>query len=229
MELSDQVIISAPRDRVWAALNDPAVLARCIDGVESLDRVETETGSRFEGRMNARVGPVRATFAGHVTLTQVVPPESYVLVGEGKGGVAGFAKGQATVHLAELASGATELRYTVQSSVGGKLAQLGARLIEGTAKGLATSFFTKLQAEVEVPPEASAPPTPLSESEAPSPSAPLPEQGDEDGAQRPQAGAEIPSGPAITPPEAPSTGLSPTLWGGGLILAVAAFLLWQWN
>jgi carbon monoxide dehydrogenase subunit G len=159
MELNGQVTIAAPRQRVWDALNDPAVLARCIDGVESLTRVEADDGERFEGKMNARVGPVRASFAGHVALTQVNAPERYVLVGEGKGGVAGFAKGEAVVNLSEPVPGSTLLDYQVTSSVGGKLAQLGARLIEGAAKGYADTFFTRLKAEIEVP-EAEAAPVP---------------------------------------------------------------------
>ena len=151
MELHGKVGIAAPRARVWAALNDPETLARCIDGVESLARVpDAAGGDRFEGRMNARIGPVRASFAGHVTLTQVDAPASYVLVGEGKGGVAGFAKGEAAVTLTETAVDATTLAYHVTSSVGGKLAQLGARLVEGAAKGYADTFFARLKAEIEV-------------------------------------------------------------------------------
>jgi carbon monoxide dehydrogenase subunit G len=151
MQLSGEVVIAAARPKVWAALNDPEVLARCIEGVETLTRVSGDAGERFEGKMNAKVGPVRATFTGQVTLTDVVAPERYVLVGEGKGGVAGFAKGEAAVTLTETGPNETLLAYDVKSSVGGKLAQLGARLIEGTAKGYAESFFAKLKAEVEGP------------------------------------------------------------------------------
>jgi carbon monoxide dehydrogenase subunit G len=201
MELSGDVTINAPRDRVWAALNDPDVLARCIEGVETLTRVSGDEGERFEGKMNAKVGPVRATFTGQVTLTDVVAPERYVLVGEGKGGVAGFAKGEAAVQLAESAPGTTVLSYQVKSSVGGKLAQLGARLIEGTAKAYAESFFASLKAEVETPAE-----TPTDTTKVVEP-APVHE-------------------PTLSPE---ATGLSPLVWGGGLVLAVLAFLLWQWN
>lgn len=202
MELSGEVNIASPRDRVWAALNDPAVLARCIDGVESLARVTGDGGERFEGKMNARVGPVRASFAGHVTLTQVVVPESYVLVGEGKGGVAGFAKGEAAVSLRETGPGATLLAYQVTSSVGGKLAQLGARLIEGAAKGYAEQFFIRLKTEVETPVEAPAP--------------------DVVAAPPPTAAAE----PSLL---AATTGVSPLVWGSGLVLGVVTFLVWQWR
>ncbi len=200
MELNGEVAIAAARARVWAALNDPDVLARCIEGVETLTRVNDDKGERFEGKMNAKVGPVRATFTGQVTLTNVVAPESYVLVGEGKGGVAGFAKGEAAVSLAETAPNATLLTYQVTSSVGGKLAQLGARLIEGTAKAYATSFFAALKAEIETP-EADA-----HEAAAPAPQAPT----------------------VAAPAAVAKTGLSPLVWGGGLVLAVLAFLAWQW-
>jgi carbon monoxide dehydrogenase subunit G len=199
MELTGQVSIAAPRPRVWAALNDPAVLARCIDGVESLTRVASDNGERFEGKMNAKVGPVRATFAGHVALTKVNAPESYVLVGEGKGGVAGFAKGEAAVTLSAPSANETVLSYQVNSSVGGKLAQLGARLIEGAAKGYADSFFTRLKAEIEVPDAAS------------------------------EAVAEPAPDPEIVALATPATGLPPILWGGGLVLLVVAFLVWQWG
>jgi carbon monoxide dehydrogenase subunit G len=199
MQLTGEVAIAAPRARVWAALNDPQVLARCIEGVETLTRVADEKGERFEGKMNAKVGPVRATFTGQVTLTNVVEPESYVLVGEGKGGVAGFAKGEAAVRLAETAPGQTLLSYDVTSSVGGKLAQLGARLIEGTAKGYAESFFAKLKAEVETPEAA---PEPVVTEPAPE--------------------------AAPTAAEPKSGGLSPLVWGGGLVAAVVLFLVAQW-
>ncbi|KPF72357.1 hypothetical protein IP88_10130 [alpha proteobacterium AAP81b] len=204
MEMTGEVTIAAPRAAVWAALNDPDVLARCIDGVESLTRVAGDDGERFEGKMNARVGPVRATFAGQVTLRDVVAPESYRLVGEGKGGVAGHAKGEAQVTLAEIDAATTALAYTVSSAVGGKLAQLGARLIEGAARGYAETFFTRLKAEIETPPEAA----PVVAADGP-----------------------LAPAPAVAPPETlpPAAGLSPWLWGGGLILAVLAFLVWQWQ
>jgi hypothetical protein len=148
MELAGDVRIEAPRTRVWAALNDPAVLARCIVGVERLEPVGDD---RFEGALKASVGPVRATFTGSVAITEADAPSRYVLVGEGKGGVAGFVKGSAEVLLEPLDGEATLLRYVARSQVGGRLAQLGARLIEGTAKGYADSFFTRLRAEVESP------------------------------------------------------------------------------
>lgn len=201
MELAGTVEIAAPRAQLWAALNDPDVLARCIDGVERLTRTDGDVPT-FDGEMNAKVGPVRARFAGTVRLEDIVAPERYRLVGEGKGGVAGFAKGSADVALSELAPALTRLDYVVKAQVGGKLAQLGARLIEGTARQYAEGFFAKLKAEVEGPA--------VAEPAAPKHAAPEP-------AQSPPAAAPEPGG------------LSPTLWGGGLILLVMLFLAWQWN
>ncbi len=130
MHLEGQTAINATRDAVWAALNDPQVLARCIEGVERLER----TGeNRFEGALTAKVGPVKARFTGGIELTEVDAPNRYVIVGEGKGGVAGFAKGSAEVVLEDAPDGATLLRYDARSQVGGKLSQLGTRLVEGAA------------------------------------------------------------------------------------------------
>lgn len=200
MELAGTVEIAAPRAALWAALNDPDVLARCIDGVELLTRSDGDVPT-FNGEMNAKVGPVRARFAGTVRLEDIVAPERYRLVGEGKGGVAGFAKGSADVTLAELGPALTRLDYVVKAQVGGKLAQLGARLIEGTARQYAEGFFGKLKVEVEAPAPAAAP------------AAPEP--------------VSIP--PAGSATGSPQRGLSPLLWGGGLILLVMLFLAWQWN
>lgn len=197
MELKGESLIGAPRETVWAALNDPEVLARCIDGVETLTRVGDD---RFEGKMNAKVGPVRATFAGGVNLTELDPPNRYVIVGEGKGGVAGFAKGSAEVVLTEVQTG-TLLTYTVNSSVGGKLAQLGARLIEGTAKAYAETFFARFKAEVEGPAVVPA--------------------GDAD------AGEALGEAATSAVADAGSAGLSPLVWGALLVMIVVALLIWQ--
>ena len=163
MELSGSVEIAASRAALWAALNDPDVLARCIEGVETLTRQDGDVPT-FDGTLNAKVGPVRAKFAGTVRLEDIVAPERYRLVGEGKGGVAGFAKGSADIALAEMGTATTRLDYVVKAQVGGKLAQLGARLIEGTAKQYADHFFTRLRAEVET-----APPAPAVTSPEPAP------------------------------------------------------------
>jgi hypothetical protein len=149
MELSGEARIAAPRAKVWAALNDPALLARAIEGCESL---EPAGENRFEGVVAARVGPVRAKFGGVVELSNLDPPNGYTLSGEGKGGAAGFARGAADIRLEDAEDGAaTRLTWTARATVGGKLAQLGARLIEGAAKAQAEKFFTAFKAEVEQP------------------------------------------------------------------------------
>jgi uncharacterized protein len=139
MELKGEYRVPAPREHVWAMLNDPAVLRECIPGCESLEGSPAEG---FAARVTTKVGPVKATFNGQVTLSNINPPESYTISGEGKGGVAGFAKGGADVHLAADGGDATILTYTVNAQVGGKLAQLGSRLIDSTAKKLADEFFS---------------------------------------------------------------------------------------
>ena len=148
MNLQGSVDIAAPRETVWAALNDPEVLKACIPGCQSLDKT-SDTG--FEAVVKQKVGPVSATFTGVVELTDLNPPESYRIGGEGKGGAAGFAKGGAAVRLEEIEGGATRLHYDVEAKVGGKIAQLGARLIDGFAKGMADKFFTTFKSEVEGP------------------------------------------------------------------------------
>ncbi len=147
MELTGTRTIAADRATVWAKLNDAEVLKACIPGCEEL------TGSPddgFEAVVKQRVGPVKATFKGAVTLSDIVPETSYKIAGEGKGGVAGFAKGAADVSLIDV-EGGTELSYTVDAKVGGKLAQLGSRLIDGFARKMADQFFERFQAEVEGP------------------------------------------------------------------------------
>jgi carbon monoxide dehydrogenase subunit G len=143
MDMKGEYRIAARREEVWALINDPAVLRACIPGCDSLEGTP-ETG--FAARVTTKIGPVKATFAGNVALSNVNAPESLTISGEGKGGVAGFAKGGADVHLAE--DGAqTVLTYLAKAQVGGKLAQLGARLIDSTAKKLADEFFEKLAAQ----------------------------------------------------------------------------------
>ena len=147
MQLIDEIRIEAPREQVYAALNDPEILRKSIPGCEEIERVsETE----LIATVVAKIGPKKARFKGQVTISDVNPPESYTISGAGKGGSAGFAKGGAKVILVE-DGGATVMRYEVQVDVGGKLAQLGGRLIEGTAKKLAGDFFTKFEKEVTRP------------------------------------------------------------------------------
>ena len=147
MLMNETIRIEATRARVYEALNDPDVLRRCIPGCESLEKISED---RMTAVVTAKIGPVKAKFSGEVELSDLNPPESYTISGQGKGGAAGFAKGGAAIRLEE-DSGATNLHYDVKADVGGKLAQLGSRLIDGVAKHLAKDFFTAFKAEVEGP------------------------------------------------------------------------------
>ncbi|NOR63460.1 MAG: carbon monoxide dehydrogenase [Rhodobacteraceae bacterium] len=153
MELIGSRIISASRETVWEALNDPEVLKACIPGCSEMIRDE-EGG--FTAVVTQKVGPVKATFKGAVTLTEIVPQVSYTITGEGKGGAAGFAKGGARVKLADV-EGGTELSYEVEARVGGKLAQIGSRLVDGFAKKMADKFFENFQTALEGPDESDEP------------------------------------------------------------------------
>src|ERR671923_1617120 len=153
MEIKGEYKIAAPREKVFAALNDPAVLQACIPGCESLEKV---SDTEMKAKVRLRIGPVSASFTGKVTLSDIDAPNGYRITGEGQGGAAGFAKGGAAVKLTE-ADGATVLNYTADAQVGGKIAQIGARLIDGTARKLADEFFGKFSAMVGgAPPEAAA-------------------------------------------------------------------------
>ena len=140
MELKQSQDIPLPIDEVWAALNDSEILAKAIPGCQELDQV---SDTELTAKVKLKVGPVSATFTGEVTLSELNPPHSYVISGSGKGGVAGGATGSARVNLEPIEDGAaTRLTYEVDAAVTGKIAQLGSRLIESTAKKLATKFFT---------------------------------------------------------------------------------------
>lgn len=154
MQLTGTRTISASREIVWAALNDPEVLKACIPGCTELEKT---SDTSFEATVKQKVGPVSATFKGAVELSDIKAPESYRISGEGKGGAAGFAKGGANVSLEE-ADGVTTLTYDVDAKIGGKIAQLGARLIDGFAKKMADQFFTTFQKVVEGEPEDETPP-----------------------------------------------------------------------
>ena len=152
MQMQGERTIRASRDEVWRALNDPEVLMASIQGCESLEKT-SETS--FEAAVTQKVGPVKARFTGLVELSDIVPGESYTISGEGKGGAAGFAKGGAKVRLEDAAleggETGTLLVYEAEAKVGGKLAQLGSRLIDGFAKKMADDFFTRFQEAVEGP------------------------------------------------------------------------------
>jgi carbon monoxide dehydrogenase subunit G len=147
MEIRGEYKIAAPRAKVFAALNDPAVLQACIPGCEMLEK---SSDTEMQAKVRMRIGPVSAAFTGKVTLSDLDPPNGYRISGEGQGGVAGFAKGGAVVTLTE-DGGDTILKYDVDAQVGGKIAQVGARLITGTAKKLADQFFGKFATMVGEP------------------------------------------------------------------------------
>ena len=152
MDMTGERRIPAPRQKVWDALNDPKVLQAAIPGCKSLEKV-SDTDLRATAAI--RIGPIAAQFTGKVQLLDLNPPTSYRIAGEGQGGVAGFANGGANVHLSDDGP-FTLLQYEVKAQVGGKIAQLGARLIDATAKQMADQFFDRFSAEVAAPEEIAA-------------------------------------------------------------------------
>jgi uncharacterized protein len=202
MDLTGEYRIPAPRETVWAALNNPEVLKACIPGCEELNKT---SNTEFVARVVAKIGPVKAGFGGKVTLSDIDPPNGYTITGEGQGGAAGFAKGGAKVRLQAVdGGGATLLHYSADAQIGGKLAQIGSRLVEGTAKKLADEFFAAFAAQAS----------------AAAPSSPAPSA---DVAAQPAAGQPV-SQPAPVVASATSSGLSPVLWITGLVVIVAAIL-----
>lgn len=145
MNMDGEERIGASVERVWEALNDPEILKQCIPGCQSLEKT---SDTELTAVVALKIGPVKAKFNGSVELKDLNPPNSYSIVGEGKGGVAGFAKGGADVSLKEDGPGTTVLTYTAKADVGGKLAQLGSRLITSTSKKLAGQFFSSFNETV---------------------------------------------------------------------------------
>jgi hypothetical protein len=172
MDITGEYRIPAPRETVWQALNDPEILRRSITGCEDLTK---HSDTELSAKVNAKVGPVKATFNGKVTLSNIDPPNGYTISGEGQGGVAGFAKGSADVKLTEDGSD-TVLTYTAHAEVGGKLASVGSRLVQGVAKKTADDFFGKFSelvggaqpvtAEPEAPALAAEPAAPVAGTQA---------------------------------------------------------------
>jgi len=192
MDLTGEYRISAPREQVWLALNDPTILESCIPGIETLEKT---SDTAFEATVSAKVGPVKARFAGAVTLSNLDPPNGYTISGEGKGGAAGFAKGGADVALTDDTDGGTVLTYKAQVQVGGKLAQIGSRLISGTAKKMADDFFGRFAETVG------------------------------GRAEPDQPGAPAQSAAVQSETPAASTGIPPAYWIAGLVIAAIALLL----
>ena len=144
MDMSGERRIHAPRQKVWEALNDPEILKACIPGCDSMERLDD---NELKATAAIKIGPISAKFAGKVTMSDIDPPNGYTISGEGQGGVAGFAKGGAAVHLTDI-DGGTLLTYDVKAQVGGKIAQLGARLIDASAKQMAETFFDRFSAHL---------------------------------------------------------------------------------
>jgi len=204
MEMTGEYRIAAPKAKVWAALNDPEILKQAIPGCESIDKI---SDTEFTAKVRAKVGPVSAHFTGAVKLSDLDPPNGYTISGEGKGGAAGFAKGGAKVQLKDDGAG-TLLVYQVDAQVGGKLAQIGSRLIDGTARKMAEEFFSKFAATVGGPaaePAAGAAPAPGSAAQATLARAATPTTG-----SAPAAGQR--------------KGLSTWIWVAGLIIIVVVLL-----
>jgi uncharacterized protein len=149
MKMSDSQVIAAPRAVVWAGLNDPKILQQCIPGCES---ITSASPTQMSAKVVLKIGPVKAAFTGAVTLSEIVPPESYRISGKGEGGIAGHASGGATIKLTEQGPNETLMEYDVDAQVGGKIAMLGSRLIDSTAQSIAGQFFTKFAALMKAAP-----------------------------------------------------------------------------
>jgi len=197
MDMTGEFRIPAPRRKVWEALNDPEILKQSIPGCEEIEKISP---TELAAKVTAKVGPVKARFAGKVILSDLDPPNGYKITGEGSGGAAGFAKGGATVRLADDGDG-TRLTYVVEAHVGGKLAQIGSRLIDATARKMAEDFFTRFSSIVGgVPAAAAAEPEVALETAAQRPSPP----------------------PAAAPPA--GLRLPPAVWVAGLAVFAAILL-----
>jgi carbon monoxide dehydrogenase subunit G len=205
MDFTGRYIIPAPPQRVWDGINDPDVLKACIPGCEQLDKISP---TEFVATAKLKVGPVSATFKGKVTLSDMEPPRRCVLSGEGQGGVAGFAKGNADVILTPEGD-STVLTYSAKASVGGKLAQIGQRLIDGAARQIADDFFKRFS--LQIAPELAADPT-TAELGGQVPATP--------GVARAAA-----AGLATADPGARRGGLPAIVWVAGLIAVIAVLLL----
>ena len=198
MEFTGEYRIAAPRARVWQALNDPEALKASIPGCQSVAKV---TDTEFTATVQAKVGPVSAKFSGKVTLSDIDPPNGYTITGEGQGGVAGFGKGGAKVRLADDGACGTVLSYAAEAQVGGKLAQIGSRLIDGAARKIADDFFASFAEKLaaETPPTAPA---------------------------SPPTAAPAPTGEPTTPASQPTPlGLGQSIWPLVLVAAVLALTL----
>jgi carbon monoxide dehydrogenase subunit G len=221
MDMNGEYQIAAPRQRVWEALNDPEVLRLCIPGCEEIVKL---SDVEWTAKVTAKVGPVKAKFGGKVTLSDLDPPNGYTITGEGTGGAAGFAKGGAAVKLVDQGDG-TLLTYTVKAQVGGKLAQIGSRLIDGASRKMAEEFFGNFAARLGAPVadvgagdgvetriEA------IATDEIAALDGPAP-------AEAASPAPVLPEPPRPAPVERAGGRLSPLVWVGGLVIVIIAILL----
>jgi carbon monoxide dehydrogenase subunit G len=196
MEFTGRYLVPASLETTWAALNDPEILKACIPGCQEMIKTDA---THFQAAATLKIGPVKATFKARIEMADLDPPRHCTLKGEGQGGVAGFARGEADVTLTP-EDGGTALAYTAKAAIGGKLAQIGQRLIDGAAKQIADDFFTRFSAAVAAVPA-------------------------EPEAAEPEAG-EFSSAPAIVPStEIKREGLAPEIWVVGLIGVIVILLL----
>src|SRR5271168_2319423 len=193
MEFKGHYLIPASPQKVWNSLNDPQILRQCVPGCERMDKTDD---THFNAAAVLKIGPVKATFNANIALDNLDPPRRCTLKGEGQGGVAGFARGEAEVVLTPEGDG-TVLSYTAQAQIGGKLAQIGQRLIDGAAKQIADDFFVRFAAAVANVPDAAV--------------------------ETPMPAPEI--APQTTAPVEPRGGLAPEVWVIGLIALIAILLL----
>ncbi len=196
MQFKGRYLIPAPPEQVWAALNDPDVLRQCIPGCE---RIEKSDPTHFSATATLKIGPVKASFKANIALEDLDPPRRCTLKGEGQGGVAGFARGSAEV-LLERGEGGTTLSYAADAAIGGKLAQIGQRLIDGAAKQIADDFFVRFREAVSAMPPPEAEPVRAAAS---------------------QAAPDIPQQIA----QEPRKGLAPAVWVVALLALIAVLLL----
>ena len=200
MKLSGEHLIPASQQSVWEALNDADMLRACLPGCETLEKV---SDTEMTAKITTKIGPVKATFTGDVTLSDLDPPNGYKLSGEGQGGAAGFASGSASVNLSEQ-DGGTLLRYEVEARVGGKLAQIGSRLIDSVTKKLAAQFFTSLVEKLSPDDATDAEPQSAESTES----------------------APATATPAAAAASAPKRGIPTPIWAIGIIGVVAVLILW---
>ena len=220
MKMNGEFRVPTDRETVWRALNDPEVLKECLPGCREIEKT---SDTEMTATLALKVGPVKATFAGGVTLSDLDPPNSYTLSGQGQGGAAGFASGEARVRLEEDGDG-TVVHYDVDAKVGGKLAQIGSRLIDSTAKKLAKQFFDSLAEKLGGGEEAD-------EAEAAAPAVeakPAQPEPEPPAAQPAEAPAEATPADAAGPPLAPAAqrmGLPTAAWAAAVVVVAVVLIL----